>query len=133
MHIRTQPSWIPEGSKIKVGRPAEKPEEAIEALLTLFENKDTVLSARLGLMEIQYPDGATEFTYTIGIECSGDERTIIEEAVNIVSNVPAGRWPISIVPPTTPYFSNEAIVFYTQTKNRKTLTRMLRKVGIRFD
>lgn len=129
-----QPSNIPAGSKIRVGRPAEKPEEAIKALLTLFANRDTVLSARLGLMEILYPDGVTEFTYTIGIECSGDETTIIQEAINIVSNVPAGRWPISIVPPTTPYFSNEAIVFYTKTANRtKTLTRMLRKVGIRFD
>lgn len=134
MHNRMQPSTIPAGSKIRVGRPAEKPEEAIEALLTLFANKDNVLSARLGLMEIQYPNGSTEFTYTIGIECSADETTIIQEAINIVSNVPAGRWPISIVPPTAPYFSNEAIVFYTQTANRtKTLTRMLRKVGIRFD
>src|SRR5688572_30173528 len=119
MHTCMQPSIIPAGSQIRVARPAVKPEEAIEALITLFANRDTVLSARLGLMEIQYPDGATEFTYTIGIECSGDETSIIQEAINIVSNAPAGRWPISIVPPTTPYFSNEAIVFYTRTANRK--------------
>lgn len=134
MQNRIQPSTIPAGSKIRVGRPAEKPEAAIEALLALFANKESVVSARLGLMEIQYPDGRTEFTYTIGIECSKDESTIIQEAIDALSNVPTGRWPISLLPPTAPYFSNEAILFYTQTANRtKTLTRMLRKVGIRFD
>src|SRR5688572_25644325 len=108
MQKRIELTTIPAGSRIRVGAPAESPKEAIDALLALFAQNESVLSARLGLMEIQYPDGRTDFTYTIGIECSVDDATILEKAVEVVSSVTDARWPISIVPPTTPYFSNEA-------------------------
>ena len=132
MQKRIEVTTIPAGSTIRVGAPAERPKEAIDALLTLFAQNESVLSARLGLMEIQYPDGRTDFTYTIGIECSGDDASIIEKAIQAVSGVPDARWPISIFPPTTPYFSKEAIVFYKQSANRmKPFAQLLRKVGFR--
>ena len=105
---------IPAGSRIRVGAPAERPQEAIDVLLELFAQNRNVLSARLGLMEIQYPDGRTEFSYTIGIECSGDDTRIAQKAIQAVSTVPDARWPIVIVPPKAPYFSKDAIVFYIQ-------------------
>ncbi|HKO62509.1 MAG TPA: enhanced serine sensitivity protein SseB C-terminal domain-containing protein [Pyrinomonadaceae bacterium] len=130
MEKRIELTTIPAGSTIRVGAPAERPQEAIEALLALFAQNESVLSARLGLMEIQYPDGRTNFTYTIGIECSGDDASIIREALEAISDVPDARWPVSVVPPITPYFSEEAIVFYEQSTNRKkTFAKLMRRVG----
>ena len=121
-------STIPAGSKIRVGAPAERPEGAIDALLKLFAGKENVVSARLGLMEIQYPEGGSEFMYTIGIECSADETSTIQEAIDTISTIREGRWPISIVPPASQYFSSEAIVFYSQnTKRKNFLGRLLRR------
>lgn len=125
MENRIELSTIPAGSKIRVGAPAEKPQEAIDALLKLFAEKENVLSARLGLMEIQYPEGRSDFMYTIGIECSANETCTIQEAIETISTVPGGRWPISIVPPTSPYFSGDAIVFYSQNATRKNLLSRL--------
>jgi hypothetical protein len=80
--------------------PAEKPQAAIDALITFFSEMENVVSARLGLMEILHPDGNSEFTYTVGIQCSSDEQDTIRKAVEVLRTVPAGRWPISIFPPT---------------------------------
>jgi hypothetical protein len=132
MEKRIELTAIPAGSRIRVGAPAERPKEAIDALLALFAQNENVLSARLGLMEIQYPDGRSDFTYTIGIECSGDESSIFAKAIEAVCGVPDARWPISIVPPTPPFFSKEAIVFYKQNRDRKKpFAELLRKVGFR--
>lgn len=117
---------IPAGSTIRVGVPAERPEQAIDALRKLFAEKDNVVSARLGLMEIVYPDGNSVFTYTIGIDCAQDELSTIQQAVATLTTVPEGRWPISVVPSTNQYFSADAIVFFK--RNRKSpLRRFFRK------
>jgi hypothetical protein len=49
---------------------------------------ENVVSARLGLTEILYPDGNSEFTYTVGIECSSDEQEAIQQAVEVLRSVP---------------------------------------------
>ena len=92
--------------------PTEKPQAAIDALIKLFAEMENVVSARLGLMEILHPDGNSEFTYTVGIQCSSDDEDTIQQAVEVLRSVPAGRWPISIFPPTNQYFTKEAVVFF---------------------
>ena len=72
---------LPAGTSIRIGVPAEQPQEAIAALIKLFSEKDNVFSARLGLMEILRADTPSEFTYTIGIECASGEGDIIKAAI----------------------------------------------------
>ncbi|MGH9875666.1 MAG: enhanced serine sensitivity protein SseB C-terminal domain-containing protein, partial [Pyrinomonadaceae bacterium] len=64
MSNRAEELNIPAGARIRIGVPAEKPQEAIDALTTLFSEMPNVVSARLGLMEILSPDGTSEFNYT---------------------------------------------------------------------
>ena len=133
MKKRVELTTIPAGSKIRVGAPSERPEQAIEVLIELFTQNPSVLSARLGLMEIQYPEGRTEFSYTIGIECSGDEGTITKKAVEAISAVTEARWPIAIVPPKAPYLSEDAIVFYMQKDPvEKPFKKLLGKLGLNY-
>ncbi len=103
---------IPEGTRMRIGVPAERPERAIGALVKLFSQTNTVISARLGLMEILLPEGRSDFSYTIGIEATSDHENIRQKALNVLRSNPGGRWPIAVVPATPQYFTNEAIVFY---------------------
>jgi hypothetical protein len=131
MNKRSELTDIPAGSRIRVGAPAERPQEAIDILLQLFAQNRNVVSARLGLMEIFYPDGRTEFSYTIGIECSEDATAVTREAIDAISTVRSARWPISVVPAEGPYFSKDAIVFYSQNdKVKKPFKKMLKKLGL---
>lgn len=103
---------LPAGTSIRIGAPAEQPQEAITALIKIFSEKDNVLSARLGLMEILRVDAPSEFTYTIGIECASGEEDAISAAIEVLKSVPTGRWPISICPATNQFFTAEAIIFF---------------------
>ena len=103
---------LPAGTSIRIGVPAEQPQEAIAALIRVFSEKDNVLSARLGLMEILPAGKPSEFTYTIGIDCASGEEDIVMAAVEALKYVPTGRWPISICPATSQFFTPEAVVFF---------------------
>jgi hypothetical protein len=128
MSSRVEEGNIPAGATIRIGVPAEKPQAAIDALITLFSQMDNVVSARFGLMEILHPDGNSEFTYTVGIDCSSAEQETIEQAVEVLRSVPAGRWPISIFPPTNQYFTREAIVFFGRaTESRGWFSRLFHR------
>jgi hypothetical protein len=125
---RIEATNIPAGARIRTGAPAERPQAAIDALIKLFSERQNVISARLGLMEILHPDGTSEFTYTIGVQCSSDEQATIQQAVEVLQSAPAGRWPISIFPPTNQYFTKDAIVFFGQAnKGRSWLARLLNR------
>lgn len=50
MNTRIEATSLPAGTQIRIGPPADKPQEAIDALTKLFSEKDNVLSAGLGLM-----------------------------------------------------------------------------------
>jgi len=63
-------------------------------------------------MEIVHPDGGAEFTYTIGIKCSGDEQKTIDEAIEVLRDAPTGRWEISLVPFSDQYLPAQPIVFF---------------------
>jgi hypothetical protein len=115
MSNRIEETNIPAGTRIRTGAPAEKPQAALDALSKLFLEKQNVISARLGLMEMLYPDGKSEFTYAIGIQCSSDEAPTIQQAVEVLQSAPPGRWPISIFPPTNQYFTKDAIIFFGST------------------
>ena len=104
-------------TKIRIGVPADQPKEAIEALIRLFSEMKNVSSARLGLMEILQADGNSQFSYTIGVTCSSDEEHVTQKALNVLSSTPTGRWPISVVPATSQYFTQESIVFF-ERKNK---------------
>ncbi len=111
---------LPAGTTIRTGVPAERPQAAIDALVRLFSEKDNVISACLGLMEIVHANESSEFTYTVGIQCSADESHTTEEALETLQRIPTGRWKIFIVPFTSEYFSPEAIVFFRKDmKNMK--------------
>ncbi len=112
MSNRIEETTIPAGTTISIGAPAERPQAALDALIKIFSEGQNVISARLGLMEMRYPGGKSEFTYTIGIQCSSDEQTTIRQAAEALQAAPPGRWPISICPPTGQYFTKDAIVFF---------------------
>jgi hypothetical protein len=63
-------------------------------------------------MEILRVNAPSEFTYTIGIECESGEDDIVKAAIQALQSVPTGRWPISICPATSQFFTPEAIVFF---------------------
>lgn len=109
---RITESNLPAGTSIRIGVPAEQPQEAIAVLVRLFSERDDVISARLGLMEILHGNAPSEFTYTIGIECESSEEDIIRLALEVLESVPTGRWPISLAPTTTQFFTPEAIIFF---------------------
>ena len=128
MSNRVKEANIPVGARIRIGNPAERPQAAIEKLVALFSGMGNVISARLGMMEILSPNGDSELAYTVGIHCSSDEQETIQQAVEVLQSAPAGRWPISIFPPTSQYFTKEAIVFYrraTESTKRKGLLSRL--------
>lgn len=103
---------IPAGSRVRIGVPAERPDEAIEALIRLFDEYSNVISARLGLMEVEIAAGTSQFTYTIGIDCTRDSDSVVQRALDVLRDAPMARWPISLVPSSDRYFTSEAIVFY---------------------
>jgi hypothetical protein len=103
---------LPAGTSIRIGVPAEQPQEVIAALIRVFSEKENVRSARLGLMEVLVPGKPSELAYTVGIECASHEEDTIIAAVEALKHVPTGRWPISICPATSQFFTPEAIVFF---------------------
>ena len=107
---------LPAGTRIRTGVPAERPEAALAALVNLFSARDDVISGRLGLMEVFDAGGSSEFSYTIGIECSGDVDAILRCAAEALESVPTERWPIDLMPFTREYFPPEAIVFFGNDK-----------------
>jgi len=123
MNNRVEEANIPAGATIRIGVPAERPEAAISALIKLFSGIENVMSARLGLMEILHPDGNSEFTYTVGIQCSAGHEDVIQQAVAVLRSVPAGRWPISIFPLTGQYFTKEAILFFARASEANEATQ----------
>lgn len=111
---------VPAGTRMRIGVPAEKPEQAINALVAFFSVTDAVTSARLGLMELLLPEGKSDFSYTVGIEATSDRESIHQKTLDILRSVPGGRWPISVVPVTAQYFTDQAIVFYRRQRKQKT-------------
>lgn len=125
MSNRIEEATIPAGARIRVGKPGDQPQEAIEALIALFSTKDNVVSAGLGLMEVIYPNGSSEFTYTIGIECLSDEAGAIRQAAGVLQNIPTDRWPISIVPANSQFFPKDVIPFFGKKAERSWVHRLL--------
>jgi hypothetical protein len=121
MSNRVEETSIPAGAKIRIGVPSERPQAAMDALIALFSETDNVVSARQGLMEILYADGNSEFTYAIGIQCSSGEDETMEQAVEVLRSISAGRWSISVFPPTSQYFTKDAIVFFGEATEAKKL------------
>ncbi|MGJ7529058.1 enhanced serine sensitivity protein SseB C-terminal domain-containing protein [Variovorax sp. GB1P17] len=106
---------IPAGTHIRIGVPAEQPDEAIARLTSLFEARPHVQRAQLGLMEVRPSEGEPYFTYVIGWHTTdGEPHADEREVLNALEGVPAGRWPISIAPITETFFTDEAIVFYAR-------------------
>lgn len=105
---------IPTGMRMRFGVPAEQPTLAIAALIELFSRMDNVVSAKLGLMEKVAEEGPGEFSYTVGLECLGNEEHTKGEILRVLQEVPGGRWPIAIVPSS--FLTSEAIVFYARDK-----------------
>src|SRR5262245_56122642 len=100
---RLKEDAFPAGTSIRIGVPAEQPQEAIAALIRMFSERDNVRSAQLGLMEILRPGSTGEFSYTIGIECASHEEETVTAALETLKHVPTGRWPISICPATSQF------------------------------
>jgi hypothetical protein len=125
MSNRSEEATLPAGTKLRVGTPGDKPVEAIAALTALFSTKENVVYAGLGLMEAIYPDGNSEFSYTIGIECSSDEGGTTEQAAELLLKIPAARWPISIVPAKSQFFPNDVIPFFGKKPERSWVHRLL--------
>ena len=120
MSNRVEEVSIPAGTRMRIGVPAERPEQAINALVKLFSGSESVLSARLGLMEILLPDGKSDVSYTIGVEVIADRDEIQRKTFDVLRSVPGGRWPIAVVPVTARYFTDQAIVFYRRQGTPKT-------------
>lgn len=125
MSNRIEEATLPAGTKLRVGIPADRPQEAIEALIAFFSGKENVVYAGLGLMEVIYPEGKSEVSYTIGIECSSNEAGTIWQASEILQNIPTGRWPISVVPTKSQFFPTDAIPFFGNKAARSWLHRLL--------
>jgi len=104
--------------------PAERPEEAIAALTKIFSENENVISARLGLMEILRGGASSEFTYTIGIECATDEEDTLKAAITVLGSIPTGRWPISICPVTSRFFTPQAILFFRRSETKGWISRL---------
>lgn len=125
MSNRIEEARLPAGTRIRVGTPGDKPVEAIAALTAFFSTKGNVVFAGLGLMEVIYSDGKSEFSYTIGIECSSDESPTIQQAAELLLKIPAARWPISIVPAKSQFFPKDVVPFFGKKPERSWLHRLL--------
>jgi hypothetical protein len=125
MSNRIEEATLPAGTKIRVGAPGDQPQEAIAALTALFSTKDNVVYAGLGLMEVIYPDGNSEFSYTIGLECSSDEAGTIQQAAELLLKIPAARWPISVVPAKSQFFPSDVFPFFGKKPGRSWVHRLL--------
>ena len=112
-------------TQVRISAPADQPTDALRALVGLFANSPSVVSGRLGLMEVLPEDQPSYFTYVIGIECDGSARRVEQKALAVLREVPAGRLPISLVPPTARFFTREAIVFYSRKAKSKSWVRRL--------
>lgn len=112
-------------TQVRLGVPADRPTEAMSALVGLFSESPNVVSGRLGLMEVLPEDQPSYFTYVIGIECEGGARRTEQEALAVLRELPPGRLPISIVPPTARFFTREAIVFYSRKARPRSWFRRL--------
>jgi uncharacterized lipoprotein YajG len=107
---------IEKDTRIRIGVPSERPEEAIEALVKYYKNEPSVKLAKLGLIEFLNEDGNSKFNYTIGVDVVGDDQQVIQEMLSILKFVPEARWPIAIVPVSDNYFTSEAIIFYSKKR-----------------
>lgn len=125
MSNRIEEATLPAGTKLRIGTPADRPQEAIEALIPFFSTKQNVVFAGLGLMEVVYPDGKSEVSYTIGIECSSNENGTILQASEILQDIPTGRWPISIVPAKSQFFPTDVVPFFGKKPERSWVHRVL--------
>jgi hypothetical protein len=125
MSNRSEEATLPAATKIRFGAPGDKPVEAIAALTALFSTKDNVVFAGLGLMEVVYPDGKAEFSYTIGIECSSDEAGTTEQAAEVLLKISAARWPISVVPAKSQFFPKDVVPFFGRKPERSWVHRLL--------
>lgn len=105
---------LPPGATIRIGQPAEEPVEAIAALQRHFLGRPMVRAARVGLMEVVTKELGDHFTYTVGIVCEPADTRESEElaAIEVLKEVPTGRWPISFFQPSERYFTPDARVFY---------------------
>lgn len=112
-------------TQVRLGVPEDRPTAALMALGELFAECPRVVSARLGLMEVLPEDREGYFTYTVGIECEGDAREVEQRALAVLRDVPAGRWPIAIVPPTARFVPRDAVVFYTRAPRPRSWLRRL--------
>jgi hypothetical protein len=125
MSNRIEEATLPAGTRIRVGAPGDKPLEAIDALIAFFATKENVVYAGLGLMEVIYPDGNSEFSYTIGIECSSEEAGTIQQAAELLLRIPAARWPISVVPAKSQFFPTDIVPFFGKQPERSWVHRLL--------
>jgi hypothetical protein len=113
-------------TQVRISGPADRPTEAVGALVELFADCPNVVSARLGLMEVLPEDGDSYFTYVVGIECEGSARSVEQRAAAVLQEVPPGRLPIAFVPPTARFFTRDAVVFYSRkAKPRSWIKRVL--------
>jgi len=112
-------------TQVRLGVPEDRPTAALGALVGLFADTPEVVSARLGLMEVLPEDGPSYFTYAIGIECEGSPRGVEQRALAVLQELPPGRLPITLVPPTARFFKREAVVFYTRAARRRSWLRRL--------
>ncbi|MGO4391884.1 enhanced serine sensitivity protein SseB C-terminal domain-containing protein [Variovorax sp. M-6] len=123
---------IPVGSRVRIGVPAEQPEEAIAALREHLKERKEVDAAFLGLMEVAPPDRNSYFTYTIGLRCTSVNREEEETAVlEVLLRSSIGRWPISLLPLTDTYFTREAICIFEQEPAPKRAGFLARLLGRR--
>jgi hypothetical protein len=112
-------------TQVRISVPADRPTRALTALARLFADCPNVVSGRLGLMEVLPEDQPSYFTYVIGIECEGGARRVEQKALAVLREAPAGRFPVSIVPPTARFFTREAVVFYSRKARSKSWLRRL--------
>lgn len=111
---------IPVGSKVRIGVPAQQPEQAIAALQTHFRAREAVEAAYLGMMEVSPPNGAPYFTFSVGIRCEASGLAAEERAaLDVLVNVPLEQLPISVLPLTDAYFTHEAFRFYERPLHPK--------------
>jgi hypothetical protein len=104
---------IPVGSKLRIGVPAEQPEQSISALQAHFLVRKAVEAAYLGMIQVSPPHKEPYFTFSVGIHC--DAAAFAEEqsaALDVLFKIPAEQLPVSVLPFTEAYFTQEAIRFY---------------------
>ena len=115
---------IPIGSKLRIGVPAEQPENSIRVLQSHFLSRQAVKAAYFGMIQVSPPNSEIYFTFSVGILC--EEKDFQEEqrsALETLVKVPSEQLPVTVLPFSEEYFTDESILFY----ERQSLPK---KVGI---